>query len=133
MSEPEPKLCPHLSTAQVLVNEIMFQAQVQKGMNLASLQLGGPSASAPDVTTGKAVFVHKDPILPEGLDPAKPIDISQIQRFKGQPISVPCIREACQIWDDKRGDCGYKYGGAIVDLLTAMNDLLAREAIASKE
>ena len=134
-SAPEQRLCPHFSTAQVLVGEVMFQAQVQKGMNLASLQLGAHSASAPDVTSGKAVFIHRDPILPDGMDPNKPIDIAQIKRFKAQPISVPCVREQCQIWDDKLEDCGYKHSRGILDLLAAMKDLMAvkSEAAPSKD
>lgn len=107
-SVPAGKLCPELSTAQILVNEIAFQAHAQPGISLRGIR-GAPGASSPDVTKGKAVFVHKDPILPEGFDPTKgPIDISQISKFRGQPISVPCIRDRCAKWCEKHDarDCG---------------------------
>jgi hypothetical protein len=107
MSE-EAKLCSEFSTAQVLVSEVVFQAQAQAGMSLAGLS-GAPNASAPAITNGKAVFVHKDPILPEGADAQKgPIDISKVSRFRGQPISVPCILGKCAKWCEKHDtrDCG---------------------------
>jgi hypothetical protein len=111
---PAGKLCPFISTAQVLISEIAFQAQVQKGMSLAGIQ-GASMASAPDMTTGKGVVVHKDPVLPEGFDPnaGKALDISQIKTFTAQPISVPCVRDKCQGWDDAVSDCGYKSRSAL--------------------
>jgi hypothetical protein len=100
------KLCPEFSTAQVLVSEVVFQAQGQAGMSLAGIS-GVPSASAPAVTNGKAVFVHKDPILPDGAASSGKIDISKISRFRGQPISVPCILGKCAKWCEKHDarDC----------------------------
>jgi hypothetical protein len=105
------KLCPYISTAQVLISELVFQAQAQKGMSIQGIA-GVGTASAPDVTSGKAVAVHKNPILPEGYDPSKgPLDVSTIERFGGQPVSVPCnggLGGQCEKWCAEHGasNCG---------------------------
>jgi hypothetical protein len=111
---PAGKLCPEFSTVQILLSEIAFQAtsQAQKGMNLAGLK-GMPSASSADtsISQGKAVIIHKDPILPEGVDPNKPVDISKISKFRGQPISVPCIQDKCGKWCAEHGAVACIGGG----------------------
>jgi hypothetical protein len=127
---PAGKLCPFISTAQVLVSELAFQSQgqTQKGMSLQGIQ-GVPGAGTPDtvVSQGKAAVIHRDPVLPADHDPSKPIDISQIKTFRAQPVSVPCVREKCQGWDDVAQDCGYKSKSASpAEALAAAQGLLNR-------
>jgi len=102
-----PKICPHISTIQATIGELVFQAQAQKGMSLQGIS-GIGNASAPDVTSGKAVVVYKNPVVPEGFDPSKgPLDVTKIERYYGQPNTAPCMESKCKKWCAEHGqpDC----------------------------
>jgi hypothetical protein len=105
------QLCPYISTIQVLVDSVAFQARAQAGINLAGLK-GAPAASAPGETNGQAIFVHKNPVPPDGFDPKKDkLDISQVKKFVGQPLSAPCnngLGGMCKKWcaEHEQPKCG---------------------------
>ena len=128
------KVCPFISTAQIVPLQLNIKgaSQTQPAINLQGLKGMAPASSVP-VSNHEAVagFGYKTNLRTEFAQKVESGELSpdklpqEAFKFVAEPVSVPCMGDRCQGWDEAREDCGYKTQGVTpAAALAAARDLL---------
>lgn len=117
--ETLPKICPDLSTAQIVPLQLQMEGQARVVKNpqltLEAIKTGKASPGAESTVVGLVGgFGYKN----AESDPNKP------PQFIGDPVTVRCIGPACMAWDDEVKDCRKYTSGGTAAALAAARDLL---------
>lgn len=116
LKENELKLCPFISTVQVLAGAVVGKGKVVPDQipdmppDLLGSRLikGGPLPGDKAYEFGVQAQVIYSPRADNKERPA------------AEPLSVPCVRDKCQLWSETRQDCKL---GLIADQLGAVLQL----------
>ena len=116
LKQNELKLCPFISTAQILAGAMVGKGEVVPDQipdmppELLGSRLikGGPLPGDKSYKFGLQAQVIYSPRPDDKNRPAV------------EPISVPCVRDKCQLWSETKQDCKL---GLIADQLGAVLQL----------